>query len=253
MKRGEVYYLRYDNSMGHEEACGRPVIIVSSQEGIDTSPVIQVVYMTTSFRKNGTCVKLSTPRRQSWAMCNQIDTIDKRKLGNDIMCRLNRDEMSEIDRTLKMVLGLEDEYKPVDTDIELKIEGTIYKRLYEKAIEKIAELKFEKDVRSLKVEPEVVEPEVVEPEKRKRRSKVVVPYDARREDILQYANPSGVANVNTDEWYVIAATSGMRLATARNIVAYRNKHGMFECLEDLIEVNAFSDNMLFKYMNKLEV
>ena len=107
---------------------------------------------------------------------------------------------------------------------------------------------------------------LVQPEKKKRgrppkeaevnlgRPKVnSVSYKAKREDILQYANESGKANVNTDPWYVIAATTGMNLQTAQNIVAYRNKHGKFIDLVSLLEVPRFGANMFGSYGRMLEV
>lgn len=300
MKRGDVYYLRFDNSYGHEMAVGRPVVIVSADERINLSQLVQVVYLTTSRRDYDDCYKLLSGYRDSWACCNQLNTVDKNRL-QDFQFHLTNPEMVEIDKRLKMVLGFDEvsesenvcqvevaepvniedvgEVAPVvDKSIELEVELTMYKKLYEKALEKFIDLKFEKDTRVEVVvkEPQVTVKKVVEPvlsneedelkqpEKPKRgrppKKKVEevivaekVPWRITRAEIEKYKKKSGKVNVNTDEWYVIAATTGMGIQSAQSIVAYRNKHGKFEKLEDLISVSRFGSVMLDRYGRMLEV
>lgn len=70
MQRGEVYYLRYDGSYGSEMATGRPVLIISSDEGNESSPIVSVAFLTTKPKKLGIAVPVNTGRNKSWVLCN---------------------------------------------------------------------------------------------------------------------------------------------------------------------------------------
>ena len=61
------------------------------------------------------------------------------------------------------------------------------------------------------------------------------------------------ANVNTDDWWVIVANTGMNIQTAQQIVAYRNKHGKYIDLVDLLNVPRFGVGNMNKYGRMLEV
>ena len=138
MKRGEVYFLRYDHSVGVEMAVGRPVVIVSADES--RIGVANVVYMTTSPREHNHSVQLTSkingqPRlRDSWVICNQIHTIDKSRLENP-QYTVSDEEMAQIDNELKRVLGLGvDEY-----------ELDKYKKMYNRALSELAALTVKRD------------------------------------------------------------------------------------------------------------
>ena len=77
IKRGDVYYVRYDSGVGSEEAVGRPVIIVSSQEGIDSSPVLQVIYMSTNSNKQK--IKVNVPIYYLQNIYIQLDIVHTRQ------------------------------------------------------------------------------------------------------------------------------------------------------------------------------
>ena len=64
---------------------------------------------------------------------------------------------------------------------------------------------------------------------------------------------SGKVNINTDDWKTIAATTGMSVQSAQNIVAYRNKNGKFIDLTDLLFVPRFGSRNMNKYGPMLEV
>ena len=88
IKRGEVWYLKFNDSVGFEESVGRPAVVVSSEEGLGTTPIIQVVYMTTTPKKGGSVVELFTPKKRSWALCNQIVSVDRSRFLS-YLCTLN--------------------------------------------------------------------------------------------------------------------------------------------------------------------
>lgn len=309
-ERGQVFFLQEGHAYGAEIMSGRPVLIISEQGHLDALPTAIVASLSRTVRNWESVVPVETDSGTSNVICNQLKTVDKGRLTK-FMRKLTDEEMLKVDEALRHTLNLgaiersyDEEYErdfemdmcqvevaePVDISVaesndnellELKAELAMYKKLYEKAIDKLVDLKFEKDTTVVKVTPvvekhELSETEILEaidklekePEKVQKRGRPPkkeeevkmgrpktqkVSWKAKREDILQYANKSGKTNVNTDPWYVIAATTGMNLNTAQNIVAYRNKHGRFIDLVDLLNVSKFSISILDKYGRMLEV
>lgn len=168
MKRGEVYYIKNSDSWGSELTNGRPGVIVTSDEGCASeSTVYQVVFLTTTPKRVKTAVKLATPRKQSWALCEQLFTVDQMRFG-DYMCTLSEREMKEIDEALCLVLGLscgnEEEIAGLKAEMAVKedeilsftAELKLYQDLYMKALDMLANLKLESDLK-MKTSPVKVE------------------------------------------------------------------------------------------------
>lgn len=177
-KRGQVWYETYNGSMGSEMAVGRPIVIVSSDEGNTSSSVVTALYMSTTPKNIGVTVEVYSTHKRSWVLCQQVATLDKRRLTG-YMCTLTESEMLRVELGLRKALGLPsgddafsekiEELEKRVSDLsdllgeakqknsELELELAIQKRLYEKALDKIVEQRFEKDTATPK-EPE--EPEV---------------------------------------------------------------------------------------------
>ena len=244
--RGEVYYVRYDRGVGSEMGYGRPVVVVSSDEGNNRAPTINVVPLTTTPKTGSIFVELHTPHKQSWAVCNQIFTYDKIRLA-DYMCILSDEEMEAIDNVLLTVLDLKqkeveyndendsdelvcdnydlsDEY---DKIVELTAERDLYKRLYEKVLEKLADTELDN-----KKKPVVVE---------------------AKNPVVEKSVVYNKVNVNTATEEEISRISGMGTQTAHRIVCYRKKHGKFKALEDLLNVDRFGMGCWELYADKLMV
>ena len=183
VKRGEIYYIRYDNSTGAEMAVGRPAIVVSSDKFNETSPIVTTVFMTTSPKTAGTAVKLWTPRRQSWALCDQIQTYDKSRMG-DRMCRLTKEEMDLIDEVLGMWFGLTEDQEARDDQREEEIAALkeavmnhsvdcdYYKRAYEKVLAELVEERVARKVAEAVASRGVVAEPVKEPVEQPTEEKV---------------------------------------------------------------------------------
>lgn len=60
-------------------------------------------------------------------------------------------------------------------------------------------------------------------------------------------------NINTATAEEIAEVSGINFRTARSITAYRNKHGRFKSVEDLMNVDRFGNGCMKTYGDKFEV
>ena len=287
-ERGEVYFLNEGNAYGSELMSGRPVVVISGKEHLESLPTAVVACLSRTVRNWISVVPVNTDSGSSNVICNQIKTVDKGRLTK-FMCKLTDEEMAEVDEALRYVMDLGTQEVVVEKEVvketvdnsDLEVELSMYKKLYEKAIEKLAALRFEKDTTVVaeqpKVDPLEIEREqnlkmleqlektvLVQPEKKKRgrppkekKETVVVaasvPCSARRDEIAKYANPSGKTNINTDPWYVIGATTGMKLTTAQAIASHRNKFGEYSSLVELLDVPGFGSMMLNKYGRMLEV
>mgnify|MGYP003300008939 FL=1 len=178
--RGEVYWVESD-TLSIERKIGRPAVIVSSDKGNVSCPQIIGLFMTTKQKFGIINVPVGVNGRPSWVQCNYVITIDKARLGN-YMCTLTEDEMVEINRGMKVALGLTqqtDDEDFVSEDFvsnesisaeqeekiaELTHTGKVWQKLYEKALEEIASLRFEADrAKRVAVEPKVEEPVIAEP------------------------------------------------------------------------------------------
>lgn len=107
--RGQVYWWSgYNHSRTHIQTGTRPVVIVSNDVCNEVSPVIAVVPLTTH-------IKLPYPQQVplimnggvSIALADQITTIPVDELGTFI-CTLKDFQMEQIDRAIKVQLGLID-------------------------------------------------------------------------------------------------------------------------------------------------
>lgn len=195
IKRGDVYYIRFDDSYGSEEAVGRPAVVVSGDIGNRTSPIVNVLYMTTGPRTQSINVEVSSTKRRSWVLCDQIRTFDKTRFG-DYMCTLSPAEMKKVDNALSVALGLniddgrheeemrnlveEHQQKLTALEAEYKrklkesegnkstdrVEADLYKRLYDRVLEMLTEKKLAEDI-SPKISevPENISPKISEEQK----------------------------------------------------------------------------------------
>lgn len=162
MKRGEVYYLRFDDSIGHEIAAGRPVVVISSDKMLAKPTVVSVVYLTTSPKQFGNVVELYTPRKKSWALCDQIQSVDVSRL-TDIMCILKSSEMDEIDIALKKSLQLDapdsDNDRLRGEVLSLRVELETYTKMYERVLDLLVKERIDANMKDRKPELIVARPE----------------------------------------------------------------------------------------------
>ena len=285
MRRGEVWYVRSSDSYGTEMALGRPALIVSSDYGAEVATHVQVLWCTTS--PKSPCVVLVDEMyqnyRETYAIYTQLVTIDKRRVSEKIG-RMSDEGMREIDNGLMKVLGLDNmisEVGPEDESVienlkneieNLKLEIAIGNRMYEKALDKLAECRIENKLQKSEPAPVVI----TEPEQTKRGRKPKVeesglnvdiedlkrnmstPKEDPDEDIKRImrdrvAKIVGKANVNTDSAEAIVAATGMSEQTAKEIVYGRKKYGGYDKLEDLLVVPRFGKGCLKRYGEKLTV
>jgi len=105
--RGDVYYIAAYSTEGSEQRAGRPAIIVSNDLANNYSPTIEVVYLTTQPKTNlPTHVIIRSTNRESIALCEQITSISKNRIG-DFVCTLKNDELQRVNAALLVSLALD--------------------------------------------------------------------------------------------------------------------------------------------------
>lgn len=109
MTRGDIVFVHNEQgkSTGCEWTKDRPAIIVSNNTCNQHSPVVEVVFTTTSRRKRllPTHVILHSTRMTSVALCEAVYSVDKSRITECGMC-VDQKEMRKIDHALKVSLGL---------------------------------------------------------------------------------------------------------------------------------------------------
>ena len=106
MKRGEVWWVNFDPSIGGEIQKTRPAVIVSNDPSNKNLNRVQVVPVTKSTDKLYPCETYITVKKKSAkAMADQIMTVSKERLINKIGI-LSNEEMLGINHILKVQLAL---------------------------------------------------------------------------------------------------------------------------------------------------
>ena len=106
MKRGEVWWVNFDPSVGGEIQKQRPAVIVSNDAAYRFLNRIQVVPMTSRMdRVYPSEAVVSVGRRQSKAMADQITTVSKQRLTNR-MGKLSGLDLAKVEHAIMIQLGL---------------------------------------------------------------------------------------------------------------------------------------------------
>lgn len=107
IERGDIFYIdKFGYQSGSEQRSGRPGIIISCNENNNNSKAVEIVYTTTKQKTElPTHVLVSSTPYVSTALCEQITTVDKERLGNYIGA-CSEEEMAQIDEAIMISLGL---------------------------------------------------------------------------------------------------------------------------------------------------
>lgn len=110
MRRGELYLADLGEPVGHEQALTRPVLIVSSDPWLLTSPpVVAVIPLTRSHRHSSSQVEVepggSGLSELSYAKCEDIRSISPQRLQRRFG-HADAVVMAKVDMILTRLLGL---------------------------------------------------------------------------------------------------------------------------------------------------
>jgi len=106
MKRGEVWWVNFDPSVGGEIQKQRPAVIVSNDAANRFLNRLQVVPMTSQMdRVYPSEAVVRVGRQQSKVMADQITTVSKQRLA-DRMGRLSGSDLAKVEHVLMIQLGL---------------------------------------------------------------------------------------------------------------------------------------------------
>ncbi|WP_018300269.1 type II toxin-antitoxin system PemK/MazF family toxin [Fangia hongkongensis] len=112
MKRGDIYYLNLDPTIGKEIKKIRPALIVSNNANNKFSETITVVPITSNIKKVYPFEVLlkkseSSLPKDSKAQCQQIRTVSIERISGKMVGRLSDLLISEINEAIKLHLSLE--------------------------------------------------------------------------------------------------------------------------------------------------
>ena len=111
IKRGKIYWLNWSKARGSEQSGRRPALIIQNDTGNRLSPTVIVAAFTTAAGKLypflvPVSMKESRLPKDSAINLSHIMTIDKARL-EDRCGELSQDKMAEVDKAIKVSLGLE--------------------------------------------------------------------------------------------------------------------------------------------------
>jgi mRNA interferase MazF len=109
MRRGDIVYIHneFSKHTGSEWSKDRPAIIVSNNQCNEHSPVVEVVYTTTSRRKHllPTHVIIHSTPFNSTALCEAVYSVDKSRIER-VIGHCSTSEILRINHALAISLGL---------------------------------------------------------------------------------------------------------------------------------------------------
>lgn len=108
IERGDIFYVEsMYNEEGSEQKSGRPAIIVSNDIGNKNGPIVEVVYLTTAPKNDmPTHVTIRSSTKPSTALCEQITTVAKTRLGS-FVAQCTEAEMKNVEIACAISLGIE--------------------------------------------------------------------------------------------------------------------------------------------------
>ena len=109
-KRGELYLVSFDPTLGAEIQKTRPALVLQNDIGNRQSPVTIVAAVTSNVLRSGpTSVLVHAPEGglavDSIVLLNQIRTVDKRRLGKRLGA-LRSETMKQVDQAIMISLAL---------------------------------------------------------------------------------------------------------------------------------------------------
>lgn len=105
--RAGIYYINNVKTYGREQHSNRPAVVISNNRNNRNSGTVTIVYLTGKRKKPMPthCAVFSSGRR-STALCEQIDTVDGRRVGKRVGTCTDA-EMKKIEECIKIHLEMD--------------------------------------------------------------------------------------------------------------------------------------------------
>lgn len=168
----------YENASTPGVCAHRPVVVVSADWQNKNAPFVMVVGMTTTPKYGERFPRIESTGRSSWVKCSEINSVPKDELDKYV-CTLTDSEMESIERGMMASLELNDSITEEENDEieklndriaeledeldELVIQRDTWKRMYGKAVDKLADKQMAKKEPPVKKVEFVVEEQPEEP------------------------------------------------------------------------------------------
>ena len=116
MKRGDIFFVSLPNpfkSINSVERGRRPVVVVSSDIGCRTAPIVMVAPLTTKLKPLSCNVNIewTCSYKPCQVLCNQLMTIPKASLDElDKVGSLTQEELNLVDDAILISLGIIKKY-----------------------------------------------------------------------------------------------------------------------------------------------
>lgn len=116
-KRGDIYYVDFGQNIDSNKQCGiRPAVIVSNNRANEHFPVITVVPLTSrTHKKRSLPTHVFIPKkcglnRNSLALAEQIEAIDKKSLREKRGSITDKAVMEQITQAIQIQIGADNRY-----------------------------------------------------------------------------------------------------------------------------------------------
>lgn len=104
-KRGEVWWVNFDPSLGTESAKTRPAVVISNDISNEYLERVQVIPLTSNVMKIYPSEAVVTLRgKKNKAAADQIATVSKKRLSRKVGS-LTPDELARVEFVVKLQLG----------------------------------------------------------------------------------------------------------------------------------------------------
>jgi mRNA interferase MazF len=114
VQRGDVWQVALDPVIGSEQAKTRPCLVVQRDAANETSPTIIIVPAVDGTKNTGNMLNVPVMppegglRKSSLLACNQIRTVDRRRLRGQKLGAITPSTLALVDEGLRAILDLGD-------------------------------------------------------------------------------------------------------------------------------------------------
>ena len=284
VERGEVYWV---GKLGLANNLG---VVISSKRDNFLDGFVAIAMICGDEPRRG--VPISVKGRPSWVACANIRTVPKNMIRS-FVCVLTNEEMAQVDDNLeeffdlgyvddskdKEIASLKSEVARLKREVEYGKEGiqsravevSKYKKLYEKAVDQIADMTLAADVAKRiaektrveeepepeeHIEEETPEEVIVEepPEEPEEPEPPKMTFPVWEPPVAKPKAPEPVKKVNINEATMEELMKlGFSKPGAGKIVAHRKKYGPYKKVEDLKGVDDVPSKLIRKLKDVLEV